>query len=214
MNGNIQQAAAGFRGTGEFFVPRATSGLRGLGAAAAPAGPTMDLRDKATVQEVKTAAAVVVPGLTATEAGQQTYTPAYYESGIWEPEASAVWFQASQTLATLMNIPAEQLTVLPGDGKMFPNASGLQAIASFVGQADPQNFAAVFPRLAAFASTGGSVVAPYYSITDRVRDEGRGPTMAAMQKMMIYGGAAVVLVGATVLLKKRKLRANRGRKRR
>jgi hypothetical protein len=198
------------RGLGEFF----TSGLRGLGAAV---NVSFDLRDPANLKEVKLAAAMTNMALTATEQGQQVYTPAYYESGIWEPEATAVWFGGSQMLATVSNVPSEELAIVAGDAAtMYPSANGLRALAQYVGSLDPAGFGTAFPRLAAFASAAsGAVTAPYFSITEKVRGEAdRGPTMAAMKKMAFFGTGALVLVAGVMYAKKRKLRANRSRRRR
>jgi len=181
----------GLRGLGEYF-------LSGLGATA-----SLDLSDPAVLTELKMAVALAAPALTLTPEGQQIYSPAWYDSGIWDDAASAAWFQAAQAVATAKGVAPETLTVM--EPRMYPNGAGIAALVeSYRSSASygEAYLASTFPRLA--AGSGAEVSPPYFSLEEKVTGEAAPASPMQMSRMAMYGLGAAVIAGVVLVVQKRK----------
>lgn len=181
----------GLRGLGEYF-------LSGLGATA-----TLDLADPGVLTELKMAVALTAPALTMTPEGQQIYSPAWYESGIWDDAAAAAWFQAAQAIATAKGVGPESLTVMTP--RMFPNGAGIAALVESFSTSPSYGesyVATTFPRLSAGA--GAVVSPPYFSLEEKVTGESAPAAPFQMSRMAMYGLGAAVIAGVVLVVQKKR----------
>jgi len=182
--------------------------LRGLGAAEAGA---LDLKDPATVRELKQALALAWPE-SLTQDNQRIWDAAFFESSVWGPKASDLtdrwvefWLRQPEVTHT-----RAQLVVDTPKG-MYPTAAGVATIlATGVGSAGVGiDFAGGMPILYAWQQTwiategaGVSVSAPFFSESERVSAAGGMP----MSTIALIGLGALGLVGAVVVLGGRRRR--------
>jgi hypothetical protein len=191
----------------------------GLGVVADP--KTIDLRDAATVAQVKQAIAMAVPGVALTQEGSTYYDELFYESPLWGAKASelfAAWLDMFAELdqpAGQPEIPRAELAVdVPGG--IYPTARGLVTLVMMgVGSpgmpGNPEWFATNFPKLKMFVEaaiavgmdmTQLSVVPPFFSEGERVR-EAKGIKMSTVA---LVGLGVVGVLGAAVVIGTRRKR--------
>jgi hypothetical protein len=184
-----------------------------LGADAAP--PALDLGDEQTLMEVKALIGIMSAEQTATEAGQKVYPPEFYKSGIWEPNASALWqYFVSKTADFSGKTVSES-----GGNQTWPNATGIGYILSILGTPTADNpygekwlkeqTPALYAWLSAvLAGKGGQqpvVLAPYLSLTDKVKGQrASGGGVAKASMMAWYGLGAAALLGLALVFRKKR----------
>ena len=188
------------------------SGLRGLGAllGLGSSPKIIDLRDPATLREVKQAMSFAVPDVAMTEAGVTVYDAAYYASPIWEPKASEIlgtWLE--RYLAAMPGTPAAALVTI-GEAGTYPTPIALMTmIAQSVGSpgtpGNPEFFQTNYPILSAFSRaaqaaemdfSGFSVVPPYASEAAR----SAGGQGARLSTMALVGLGVVGALGAALII--------------
>lgn len=168
---------------------------RAIGAAAEN---VLDLGDAHVLQELKTAMGLIAPEQTLTTEGQKVYTPDWYTSGIWEPQASLLW---QYIVSKTPSFSGKPVSIEMG-AQSYPNATGIGFMVAALaapqsGTYGPDYVKKNLPALYAwFSSGGGTVLPPYLSLADKTKGQ-RGPSSSQMDmgKMAMYGLGAVALVG-------------------
>lgn len=177
---------------------------RAIGAASAN---VLDLGDTNILTELKSAMALLAPEQTLTADGQKTFTPDWYTDGVWDPSSSMLWQYIVSKSAGL------QGKVVSGTSgaQTFPNATGIGYIVATLaapqsGTYGPDYVKKNFPAMYAwFQAGGGSVLAPYLTITDKTQGV-RATSGGAMKvsTMAAYGLGAVALLGIALVLTRKK----------
>jgi hypothetical protein len=175
--------------------------------------PPLDLGSEMVITEVKTLVGLLSPG--------STMPTEFYTSGVWEPEASALWQTlVSQTPGFVgMNVSST------GGGQVWPAAVGIvymlmtfsmneQFSEKWVSEYMPSLYGWLVGiiEIGKTLPEGGPepadpvVLAPYLSLADRakgVRADGGGGKMK-MSTMAMYGAGAVALLGVGLVLLRKK----------
>jgi hypothetical protein len=167
---------------------------------------SLDLGDQSALTEVKSMMALLAPEQTLTADGQKVYTPDWYTSGIWDPQASLLWqYIVSKTAA----FSGKDVSVTAGD-QTYPNATAIGFMVSTIGAPTassygPDYLKKNFPILSAwFSAGGGPVLAPYLSLADKTREERAGAGGGTkMSTMAMYGLGAVALLGLALVFRRK-----------
>jgi hypothetical protein len=186
--------------------------VSGLGAVSGGPG-VLDLKDPATVRELKTALMFAWPE-SLTQDNQRIWDAAFSESAIWGPKASDLLDRWVEQFLLLPDVPAEvtrSSLVVDTPRGSYPTATGVGAIVT-TGVGAPVvgfDFAGDFPILHAWMQVGQqtlgqgvSVVAPYFTESERVAGGGG----LSMSTIALIGLGAVGVIGAVVVLGGRKRR--------
>jgi len=200
------------QGVGEYFRPMSgmgeyfsTQGLGLFGGGSSGAEP-LDLKNLAVLKEVKGAMALLFPQVLAGAPG--TYNDKWFDSGIWDVPADALWNSTVLSLTTAPGPSAGRLdpatlsiVMLREDGTtaMWPNALGMRAlllIYTASPQYGPEYVEQNFPRLAAWAATPSTGIG-----TPQVS----GVSRAKLARMAMWGalGMGALAVGVAVTRKKK-----------
>jgi hypothetical protein len=176
----------------------------------------LDLGDAGTLTEVKALLGMLTAEQTGTMEGQKVYPPEFYTSGIWEPNATALWqYYVSKTPAFSGKTVSDA-----GGGQSWPNVQGVGYMMSVMltptadnpnGQKWVEtNLPILWALLTqAMAAPPGAppptVLAPYLSLADKTRENRAtaGGTMM-MSTMAWYGVGAAALLGLALVLRKKK----------
>ncbi len=170
---------------------------RAIGAAAEN---VLDLGDAHVLQELKTAMSLVAPEQTLTVDGQKVYTPDWYTSGIWDPQASLLWQYIVQKTPSFSG---KTVSVDLG-AQSYPNATGIGFIVAALaapqsGTYGPDYVKKNLPALYAWFSAGGGVVLPpYLSLADKTKGV-RAPSETKMSTVAMYGLGAAALFGLALV---------------
>lgn len=181
-----------------------------LGAYAAAIGAAaenvLDLGDANVLKELKVAMSLIAPEQTLTMDGQKVYTPDWYTNGIWDPQASLLWqYIVSKTSA----FKGKTVSVDLG-AQTYPNATGIGFMVAALaapqsGTYGPDYVKKNLPALYAwFTAGGGTVLAPYLSLTDKTKGARGAPSSEMkMSTVALYGLGAVALFGVALVLWKK-----------
>ena len=176
----------------------------GIGATTAM---TLDLGDQSAMTELKAMMALMAPEQTLTADGQKVYTPDWYTSGIWDPQASLLWQYIVSKSAALSG---KDVSVTSGN-QTFPNATGVGFMIAMIAAPSSSTYGPdyakkSFPIITSwYAAGGGPVLAPYLSLTDKTKDQRATASLFGLSNMALYGlGAAALLGLALVFLRKRR----------
>lgn len=175
---------------GEYFSP-----LRGLGQDAN--GPVIDMTDPLVISELKSAMSLMLPQVTLTEQGQKTYNEKWYENGLWDEAAGALWFQVAQMIAG-QNGGAEAISK-GSNSRRYPNGEGVVVLMGYFRDSPDYGSEYVtnsFPILDAVTAGEAvpKVTEPFFTLESKVKGEpGEEPMIASTT--MAYGIGAVLLLG-------------------
>jgi hypothetical protein len=177
---------------------------RAIGAAAEN---VLDLGDANVLKELKVAMSLIAPEQTLTPDGQKVYTPDWYTSGIWDPQASLLWqYIVSKTSAFKGKVVSVDL-----GAQSYPNATGIGFMvaalaAPHAGTYGPDYVKKTFPALYAwFSAGGGTVLPPFLSLTDKTKGvRGAAGLEMSMTTVAFAGLGAVALLGLALMLRKKK----------
>lgn len=166
----------------------------------------LDLGDQSAMTEVKAMMSLLAPEQTLSAEAQKVYTPDWYTSGIWDPQASLLWqYIVSKTGA----LSGKDVSISAGD-QTFPNATGVGFMVATIGAPTataygPEYLKKNFPILAAwFGAGGGAVLAPYLSLADKTREQRAGAGGGTkMSSMAMWGLGAVALLGVALVFRRK-----------
>jgi hypothetical protein len=185
--------------------------LRGLGAllGLGSDATVVNLRDPATLREVKQCLSQSVPDEAMTEQGATVYDAAYYASPLWEAKASVlfgIWVQRM----VAEGLSAEELATSCGEGCLVPTARAVMAmVAMSIGSpgmpGNPGWFETEYPILSGFAyavrdagfDLSGFTVLPPYRTEE---EQSAGAQGARLSTMALVGLGVVGALGAAVIL--------------
>jgi hypothetical protein len=172
---------------------------RAIGAAAQN---LLDMGDPGVLKEVKSAMALMAPEVALTAAAQTLYTPEFYSSGIWEPEASILWQHVRD------KAPSGSAFTADADSQVYPNAAGMGWMVGTLsapqsGTYGPTYVKANLPALSAWYTAGGGTVRPpYLSLADKTKGVQGGTSMAGISPMVMYGLGAAALIGLYLIFRR------------
>lgn len=219
MPGRLQAYGDGVVGNPRYERPAWNWGaLSGLGSVGDP--HVLDLRDAATVREVKYALGFAMADVTLSQEGQAVYTPQFFDEPVWSILAAELFTQwvARYTSQVGAGVTPQMLAV-NGTGGMYPTPMAVQTmVAMGVGSpgqpGNPVWFQTNFPVLAQFSQAvvaAGSdlsqftVVGPYFSQHERREGEsGTKFSTLALVGLGAIGAIGAALVVTTVLKRKKR----------
>jgi len=194
---------------GEYFsgvgaLPRHhRRGMRGFGDTSPV---TLDLGDQMALQEVKSMMALLAPEQTLTADGQKVYTPDWYTSGIWDPQASLLWQYIVSKSASLSG---KDVSVTSG-AQTFPNGTGVGFMIGTIAAPStttygPDYAKKSFPIVTSwYAAGGGPVLAPYLSLTDKTKQQRATASLLGLSTMAWYGVGAAALLGVALMMRRKR----------
>ncbi len=166
----------------------------------------LDLGDANVLKELKTAMALIAPENTATMEAQKVYTPDWYTSGVWDPQASLLWqYIVSKTAAFKGKTVSADM-----GANSYPNATGIGFMVAALsapqsGTYGPEWTKNNLPALYAwFTSGGGTVLPPYLSLADKTKGVRAATSEMKMSTVAMYGLGAVALLGVVLVMRKKR----------
>jgi len=167
---------------------------------------TLDLGDQMALQEVKSMMALLAPEQTLTADGQKVYTPDWYTSGIWDPQASLLWQYIVSKSAALSG---KDVSVTSG-AQTFPNGTGVGFMIGTIAAPTtatygPDYAKKSFPIVTSwYAAGGGPVLAPYLSLTDKTKQQRATASLLGLSTMAWYGVGAAALLGVALMMRRKR----------
>jgi hypothetical protein len=201
--GNRSSGMPGFGPSAAYQDGSLGAYARAIGAAAEN---LLDLGDANVMKELKTALAFMAPEMTLTPDGQKIFTSDWYTNGIWDPASSQLWqYIVSKTPAFSGKDVSQAI-----DSQTYPNGAGIGFVVGALaapqsGTYGPDYVKKNMPALYAwFTAGGGTVLAPFLSLTDKTQGVRGTSSAVKMSTVAMYGLGAVALFGlALVFMKKR-----------
>jgi len=179
-------------------------------------GPTLNLKDPVTMQELKSVLVMSVG--TPTPEAQQMWGKDFIDDPIWGPTSVALWnswlLSVGPRVGVTTAAAANALTAARG-GNTFPNAKGVAtalsaSVASPGFPGNPAYFTTNFPRMSAwfqqFANAGadGKVTDPYFTVAQKTKGDKAPGGIKISTVAWIGAGGVAAFVGYMVFRKKKR----------